>query len=555
MQPVDPDPDYFTVEKTRVTVSFPNTPDASVIGANNWLAAGIFVQGQDSSVSHQDYGFYTVLVLDCYGGLWLDVGVWTTHEFPIWRALDCCRTWSIGGVDRSTPITLTMYWDSGAEKKIYWVVTIDGQDYNPPGNYINIGAYRPTIIKKFYVGMTEIPIINWPWAWAYYFQFGIMSPENIVQDGWQAKLRHPQYFLYGSWNDVEYALSMGGHCAFLDAVWRWGGNNYEGVSVFRARNVVTFYYAGTTLEDWTTLWSPEGGSGCPFVYVWNGQQYVIDNNLLPTSEASNQTDVEDYYKLERTLVPTYEGDWFSFYSLRIREFENEHAYLDQVKLLAVDHESDVHIAVSSNGNVLTYRDPIAPISCIDNDGEDRLSEILQVNGNVSDPTTYYYGETGDHLLLNFGPVDSEHAKLILRDDIKCPICCIEVQVMDSDGDWHTVAVAAPRNYWSIEAVDLSEYVVEAVDFLVRLYWTSPHRLDYVGLDLSPQEGIEVHEAQLITAIHSVEGNVKPLLKENDGNYAELTPNQQITLTILLPNNLNEERTFILYTEGRYETIA
>lgn len=55
--------------------------------------------------------------------------------------------------------------------------------------------------------------------------------------------------------------------------------------------------------------------GCPFVYTWNGSDYVIDNNLLPYSETSGGTDVQDYYRLEQTPVPKYEGHWFSWHSL------------------------------------------------------------------------------------------------------------------------------------------------------------------------------------------------------------------------------------------------
>ncbi len=305
-----------------------------------------------------------------------------------------------------------------------------------------------------------------------------------------------------------------------------------------------FYYSGGG-----------GGGGCPYVYAWNGERYMMDNNLLPASEISNGADVEDYYRLEQLLAPTHQGTRRSAYSLQIREFENEHDYFDQVKLLAVDYDSDVNIAVTPDGQILTYKEPEPPISCVDNNGENRLSQILRVDGNVSDPTTYYYGETGDYLILNFGKVNAENAKLILRDDMKSMIICIHVQILNDDGSWQTVAAVTPRDYWSTEAVDLSQYINKNEDFLVRLYWTSPHRLDYVGLDTSPQEKVELHQAQLISATHSVEGNVKPLLKENDGNYAELTPNQQITLTFLLPNNQNEERTFIFYIEGHYEIIA
>ena len=314
-------------------------------------------------------------------------------------------------------------------------------------------------------------------------------------------------------------------------------------------------------EAWS-VWSPYlavsirmSGGGCPYVSAWNGEEYVVDNNLLPTAEANSGSDVEDWYMLEQPLLPIRQNPQFSLYSLQIREFEQEHSYLDQTTLIAVDHDQDVNIAVTPTGEILTYREPQPPISCVDADGQNRLSEILEVDGDVSDPVTYFYGETGDYLVLNFGEVESEDAKLILRDDMKCMICCIEVQVLDADGEWQTVSVVAPREYWATEAVNLSEYTPKDEDFLVRLYWTSPHRLDYVGLDLSAQEDVELHQAMLVTALHSVEGNVKSLLKENDQNYAELDPGEQITLTFKLANNQQEQRTFILYTEGSYYTIT
>lgn len=301
-----------------------------------------------------------------------------------------------------------------------------------------------------------------------------------------------------------------------------------------------------------------GGGGCPYVSTWNGQDYVRDNNLLPTSSKSNGTDVQDYYKLEHPLVPSYNGTFFSLYQLLISEFESEHSYIDQVNLLAVDHSTDCSIAVTPEGRIVTYRQPSPPISCVDNNGTDGLSQVCSANGNVSDPSTYFYGESGDWLLLNFGRVDTGYAKLILRDDMKCQYewCCIEVQILNNS-QWQTVSVVAPREYWATEAVDLSPYVAVGQELTVRLYWTLPHRLDYVGLDTSPPESFDTHQALLISAMHSEIGNVLWKLLRNDGIYAELVPGQQIRLTFLMPNNQNqhERRTFIFYTEGHYTVIT
>jgi hypothetical protein len=283
--------------------------------------------------------------------------------------------------------------------------------------------------------------------------------------------------------------------------------------------------------------------------VWNGTALVADNNILPTSERSNGSDVNDYYKLEQTLAQS-DGK----YSLIIGEFEHEHSYVDQVQLLAVDHDSDVKIAVDPNGQILTYKNPDAPRTAVDNYGNSRLNEIRSINGNVSNPATYFYGNASDYLVLNFGRVNSDNAKLILRDDQKCDDCCIDVQVLNSAGQWHTVTTVAPRSYWAFEGVDLSAYVVRNRDFKVRLVWASPHKLDYAGLDTTRQAEYQITYANLISATHSTQGDVTSLLTINDDQYAELVPGQLILLDFTLPDNQQEARTYILYTEGHYITI-
>jgi len=65
-------------------------------------------------------------------------------------------------------------------------------------------------------------------------------------------------------------------------------------------------------------------AGCPFVCVWNGTQYVIDNNLIHVSEMSEGADVEDFYCLEQSLVQKK-----GRYLLLISEFEQEHSYFDE----------------------------------------------------------------------------------------------------------------------------------------------------------------------------------------------------------------------------------
>ncbi|RLI40422.1 hypothetical protein DRO59_09320 [Candidatus Bathyarchaeota archaeon] len=148
-----------------------------------------------------------------------------------------------------------------------------------------------------------------------------------------------------------------------------------------------------------------GGGACPFVYVWNSTAYVVDNNILPESEISDG-DVEDYYRLEQALTPE-QGK----YQLVIGEFENEHSYFDVVKLLAVDHDEDIEVAVTSEGEILTYKDPSPPASAIDDQGDNVLKSIKEIDGQ------YYQGHNGSFIELDFGDLNvKKEAKLVLRTD-------------------------------------------------------------------------------------------------------------------------------------------
>ena len=231
-----------------------------------------------------------------------------------------------------------------------------------------------------------------------------------------------------------------------------------------------------------TLWFDEEypfGGGCPYVCSWNGTQYVADNNLLPKSETSNGSDVQDYYRLEQSLVPSYSNPLFSIYSVQISEFEHEHSSIDQVKLYSVGHNPNTNVAVSPTGQMLTYQDPRPPIFAEDQSGRDWLQTLSSVDGN------YYQSAPNDYLTLCFGQVNSLNAKLVLREDLMKD--SIHVQLLTTNGLWTEVSDIPGRVNWATDIVNLSPLLQTAWNPLtVRLYFTAYHRIDYVGLDTTPQ---------------------------------------------------------------------
>lgn len=255
-------------------------------------------------------------------------------------------------------------------------------------------------------------------------------------------------------------------------------------------------------------------------------------------------DVTDYYVLQQSLAQGQDGT----YLLMLSEFESEHSHFDNAQLLAVDHPANVSVAVSPYGEILTYTNPYPPVSAIDNNNKNVKSLLGSVDGS------YYEGFNRSYVILNFGELDvSGGAKLVLRAD--ADKYSIHIQVRDGNGEWNTVATVVPRVHWSTEIVDLSDYLPDAEGSLkVRLYFTANHKVDFVGLDTSPQAIINTQQGQLISAVHSVNGDVTDSLLYNDVVYAELVPGQNIQLVFALPQQISEARTYIILVEGHYYTI-
>jgi len=286
-----------------------------------------------------------------------------------------------------------------------------------------------------------------------------------------------------------------------------------------------------------------GGGGCPYVSVWDGQKYRLDNNLLPSSEYVGG-DVVDYYELRRDLVREN-----GKYSFLISEFENEHSYLDQVQLLAVDHESDVNIAVSPNGEILTYKNPVPPVSAFNREGENLTGTLRGAD------SCFYEGYDGDYVTVNFGNLNiSDGAKLLIRSDFGPRKSPIYIQTLNSTGDWNTVATTYVRRYWYMDIVDLSPYLAsDGEELNVRLCFVSNDKIDFVGLDTSKNENFEIQYSNLASAVHSVDGKVKSALSNDDDVYAELVPDQWIELKFTPPQQILAQRSFIIVVKGHYVT--
>ena len=173
------------------------------------------------------------------------------------------------------------------------------------------------------------------------------------------------------------------------------------------------------------------GSSCPIVFVWNGERFefladMIGPGIVGHWIGPNQRDTPDpdeYFKVSGSLVQPREGR----ISFRMLEPMEELDYLDQARLIAVDHPSDVEVYpneyFASNPpfpkfKVIASRDAHPPAGAWDDRGRDILPLLLERDRKyVTDfPDAPYQGFSGMHTIkLDLGPWDSARPLRLLMD--------------------------------------------------------------------------------------------------------------------------------------------
>ncbi|MGD0757742.1 MAG: FG-GAP-like repeat-containing protein [Candidatus Sulfotelmatobacter sp.] len=131
------------------------------------------------------------------------------------------------------------------------------------------------------------------------------------------------------------------------------------------------------------------GSSCPTLFVWNGERYEFVADMLGAGVVGhwigpNQRDIPrpvEWVKIDRSAI----RDKDNKFSFRFMEPLEEAVYLDQVRLLAVDHPADVEVYpneyFASNPpyprfKVVVSRDARPPAAAWDEHGHNVLPDLL-----------------------------------------------------------------------------------------------------------------------------------------------------------------------------------
>lgn len=118
---------------------------------------------------------------------------------------------------------------------------------------------------------------------------------------------------------------------------------------------------------------------CPFVYSWDGTQYVFDGE--PYGGAITRgLERDDYSHLEHLRADSKRN-----YRLMVTNEVNETQYTNSMELMVIDHRPGARIEMDEWGRPHDVTTALAPASARDQDGKDLVAWLSAVDGKIWEP--------------------------------------------------------------------------------------------------------------------------------------------------------------------------
>ena len=191
--------------------------------------------------------------------------------------------------------------------------------------------------------------------------------------------------------------------SFYDKVIATGGPVKLYASDLAKLDVVRVTWPNAVIQNWINVAtnkplevreSERLSTSCPFLYVWNGERFVFVTDVLGTAPLGEllpdgsriKPNPEEYVRLPQFMRPK-DGKYVFQITDELREVD----YLDQARLVAVDHPlseevfaNEVYSSAGAAPKLYSIRQKHFPIAAVDEHGHDVLPLIRERDGRYPD---------------------------------------------------------------------------------------------------------------------------------------------------------------------------
>ncbi len=305
-------------------------------------------------------------------------------------------------------------------------------------------------------------------------------------------------------------------------------------------------------DDWRThelyqcSYTDNSGVGCPFVATWNGKEYKPENNILWKSErklgARKTIDVKDRYLIDKPSVKNNQ------YSLQLQEFEHEISYIDQAKLMAVDHPENTEVAVTQKGKIVTYEGTLRPNSV------KTTLDTQMMNTLSSKEDQWIKVNAGDEITLNYTQTLKKSTRMdsmrILLVNISAKKSVPDIKVYTGE-TWTEVDSILPRANGGIQAIDLTNSTGQNQIQKVEMKFNGKHKISQIGLADLTDAPYSIQKCSLANNLQSSNRKLYNDLLRDDQKYVSLKPGDKINLNYQIPDRTHMDRDLMLVSDGFY----
>ncbi len=298
---------------------------------------------------------------------------------------------------------------------------------------------------------------------------------------------------------------------------------------------------------------------CPLIWSWNGTKFQFVTDVLgvaPLGAMSGEdqffpTDHREYVQIPGAQLRPDNG----LYRIHISEELSEVSYLDQVKLIAVDHPADEEIVTNEKWKSPPFPEyrlygvtkRIDPVKATDNDGRDVRAELKRVDKTY--PTGFRHNLIGvadlHTLTLDFGREAAKQNRSVLvlqgwvdwadgstflaqAQEGKGGLTPPYLQVKDAQGNWKTVIadMGMPSGKPKRMAVDLTGKFLSAsreVRIVTNMcvYWDEIYLSDGASAPVVRQTTVPVEKAEVEFRGFS-ESTIDPNRRQPETFYHDVT---------------------------------
>ena len=328
--------------------------------------------------------------------------------------------------------------------------------------------------------------------------------------------------------------------------------------------------------------------GCPFVYSWDGRQFVFDAELFGGAVARG-LQREDYSELLH-LQP-YNGA----YRVLVNDELAETDYTDRLELLAVDHRIGTSVGIDDSGKLYSLSALQVPLSAHDEGGADLLPWLASDDRRIweAPPASDPGGQMRHEIHLTFSkPADAATAKFLVHagtgewglhmlntlfelygQDLASklasldsnPIDAAALKVWSATEDLYALKVwveepsgwqvrgMIPGGGMGARVVELDVSHVKGDQVHIRLqppggFWA----INSAAIDFSPDQSLAVNRIAPQSARTSAGKDVSAELQATDGSYYTAMKGDSVSVGFdAPPGRPGMSRTVFLHSNGYY----